>query len=84
MSWAAANLIKKSRKEKENKIVRKSEELEWERHPPASPPGVLPCSELAQLDSECQASSVQAIADAVFCMEHPGCLTHGHFLQTHF
>lgn len=35
MSWAT-NLIKKSKKEK-NKIVRKSEEVEWEKHPHCLP-----------------------------------------------
>lgn len=37
MSWAT-NLTKKSEKEK-NKIVRKSEEVEWEKHPHCLPAG---------------------------------------------
>lgn len=37
MSWAAANLIEKTKKEKKKQTVRKSEEVEWEstHHLPA-------------------------------------------------
>lgn len=37
MSWAAANFIKKSEKEKKNKT--KSEQVEWERDPQCFPAG---------------------------------------------
>lgn len=74
MSWAAANLIRKTKKEKKNcqkvrgRGVGKAATC-------LSLLAVLPCSELAQADRKCQGLNRQALAAALLHVKHPGCLT---------
>lgn len=71
MGCAAANLIKKTRKEKKKRTDRKSEEVEWERH---SAPPCCPVLSWPSQTEKCQSFARQPLAAALLHVKHPGCL----------